>query len=106
MKVKLDKSKFASMDNAFLILKEHYKSDAGIKILKDVLEYTFQGCLFDITIAENSIDSKKDSIYVMSVYPEMSVMEKIISAILENKEVNAIKKLWESNKKWTSNKWT
>lgn len=100
MKIKLDKSKFTSMENGFLILKEHVGSDAGKKILKDVLKYTFPECDFDIQIIPTEF-RKNDEIFVMSVYPEVGVMEKIIDAILANKEIDSIKKLWESNKKWT-----
>lgn len=102
MTVKLDKTKITSMDNAFLILKENFRSDAGIKILKDVLESTFQGCKFNINVVYNEdVKPNTDRMFIMSVYPEMSVMEKIISAVLENKEIDSIKKLWESNKVWT-----
>lgn len=98
MKINLIKNKFDAIDGAFLVLKEDPSSNAAISIIRKSLEDCFN-CTFDIRII-NPTDNNSE-LFVMSVYPEISVIDKIISAIMGDSDVNAIKKLWETNKKWT-----
>lgn len=98
MKAKLNKDKFTAIDGAFLVLKEDPSSTAALQIIKQSLEDSFD-CEFDIYIVSDSPSNSE--LFVMSVYPEISVIDKIISAVMSDKGTDAIKKLWETNKKWT-----
>ena len=98
MKVLLNKDKFTAIDGAFLVLKEDPSSTAALQIIKKSLEDSFN-CEFDIKVITETIPNSE--LFVMSVYPEMSVIDKIISAVMSDKGSDSIKKLWETNKKWT-----
>lgn len=97
MRVRLNKDKFTAIDGAFLVLKEDPNSNAALQIIKKSLQDCFD-CEFDINILDGVDNS---DLFVMSVYPEVPVIDKIISAVMSNSDITAIKKLWESNKKWT-----
>lgn len=98
MKVKLNKDKFTAIDGAMLVLQENHHSDAALKIIKTSLEDCFD-CTFDIrVITPTDINSP---LFVMSVFPEITVIDKILSAVMNNNADKAIQKLWETNKKWT-----
>lgn len=98
MRVKLNKDKFTAIDGAFLVLKEDPSSSAALQIISQSLQDCFD-CTFDIKVITDTLPNSE--LFVMSVYPELPVIDKIISAIMSNKETDAIKKLWETNKKWT-----
>lgn len=104
MKVKLDKNSFNAIDGAFLVLKEANEDSnataAAVKVIKENLNNCFD-CKFEINIIGGNFDQEKTGLFLMSVYPEVSTIDKIIAAILSNKETDAIKKLWEANKVWT-----
>ena len=103
MKVKLDKNKFANIDNAFMMLKEDSQSDSPLIIIEENLKFCF-GCDFDVNVVghfSNSSTFNDTKLFVMSVFPEVSTMDKIISACMSDKDLDAIKKLWKENKKWT-----
>ena len=98
MKINLNKDKFLAIEGAFLVLKENPNSTAALEIIKKSLESCID-CTFDIKVT-NEVDPNAE-LFVMSVYPEVSVMDKIISAVISDSNTDSIKKLWESNKKWT-----
>ena len=98
MAVRLKKEAFKSIDNAFLVLQEDKASETGKKIIKDSLNEIFD-VEFDIEIIPVNDNSP---LFVMSVFPENSVVTKIISAVTTNSgNIETIKKLWQQNKKWT-----
>lgn len=99
MNVKLNKDKFTAIEGAFLVLKENTNSLAALNIIKSSLESCFSGCIFDVRIV-NSVDYNNAPFFVMSVFPEISVIDKVISAVMTDKETKAIQKLWETNKNW------
>lgn len=101
MRIKLNKNKFDAIDGAFLVLKENSNSDAALTVIKNSLEECFPDCVFDIKVINPDINSNDNSLFIMSVYPEMSVVDKILSAMLSDKETDVIKQLWSTNKKWT-----
>lgn len=100
MRIKLDKTAFKDIESAFSILKKDVNSDNAVNIIKTSLEKSFD-CTFDINIIKGVDILKSKELFVMSVYPEITVIDKIMEAILTNKNTDAIKTLWESNKKWT-----
>lgn len=101
MKIRLDKSKLTSFENGFKILKENPEAKSGRDIIKNTLEESFPELTFDVYIVPDEANGPDRNYFVMSVFPEMSVIDKIVSATMANKETSAIQKLWETNKKWT-----
>ena len=98
MAVRLKKEAFKSIDDAFLVLQEDKASETGKKIIKDSLNEIFD-VEFDIEIIPVNDNSP---LFVMSVFPEKSVVSKIISSVTTNSgNIETIKKLWSQNKKWT-----
>ena len=99
MKVKLSKDKFTAIDGAFLVLQENHSSTAALEVIKTSLEDCFD-CEFDIqVVTPNDLNTP---LFVMSVFPEISVIDKIIAVVMSNSNnEKAIQKLWETNKKWT-----
>ena len=97
MRIRLNKDKFTAIDGAFLMLKENNDSTAALQVIKSSLEDCFD-CEFSIKVIARPDNG---NLFVMSVYPEMSVIDKIISAVSSDKGTDTIAKLWESNKKWT-----
>lgn len=98
MGIRLKKEAFKSIDDAFLVLQEDKASESGKKIIKDSLKEIFD-VDFDIEIIPVNDNSP---LFVMSVFPEKSVVSKIISSVTTNSgNIETIKKLWEQNKKWT-----
>lgn len=99
MKFTLKKDKFNSIDDAFSVLKEDTKNKAACDIIQKSLESCFDGN-FTINIIDCEDISKP--LFVMSVFPEMDTISKIISSLSsnDNNKQEVIKKLWEQNKKW------
>ena len=87
MRVKLNKDKFTAIDGAFLMLQENNSSQAALKVIKDSLEECFD-CEFIINVISKQ---ENGDFFVMSVFPEISVLDKIISAVTSNKGID----LWD-----------
>ena len=101
MKVSLNKKNFDSIESAFFVLQGDSQNKEAIQIIKESLEKSFDS-EFNINIIPiNGIEDNRKNMFVMSVYPEMAVVDKIISAVTSDKGTDAIKGLWEKNKKWT-----
>lgn len=101
MSINLNKDKCSAIDAAFAVLKNNDPyNQAAISIIKKTLEDSFSGYIFDVQVTNSSVKDNGE-LYIMSVYPEMSTIDKIVSSILNNKEDDVIKKIWETNKKWT-----
>lgn len=100
MQISLNKDKCGAIDTAFAVLKTDANNSAALSKIKETIEDSFKGYTFDIRVINTSQNTKTE-FFLMSVYPEISTIDKIVSAILSNKEDSVIKKLWESNKKWT-----
>ena len=100
MRINLNKEKLAKIETAFHILQENDRRDAStsLKIIKESLESCFPDSEFYIRLSTKFDNGK---MFVMSVYPELSTANKIIDAVLSDKETKAIQKLWEANKVWT-----
>ena len=101
MKVNLNKDLLIGIDGAFRSLKEDYHSVAPKTTIKEILEKMFPGNKFDITITVvGDKDEKEPEFFVMAVYPEISTIDKMISAVASSENTKAIQKLWETNKVW------
>ena len=99
MQINLNKNKFEAIDGAFLVLQENKNSKAALDIIKESLESCFRDYKFSVNIVTPNVNDS--SLFIMSVYPEMSVIDKILDALTTNKDTDAIKKLWSTNKVWT-----
>lgn len=64
------------------------------KILSSLYKYNF-----NVTVVSGASSSDSPALFVMSVYPEMSTVDKVAKAIM-NKNTSAVKSLWEKNEKW------
>ena len=100
MRVKLNKLSFDAIEGAFFVLKGDIQNREAMQIIKESLEKSFD-CEFDINVIVPDNTQINKNLFVMSVYPEMSVVDKIINAVMSDKGTDAVKSLWEKNKKWT-----
>lgn len=92
----MNKSNMINIDNSFKILKENTKSEVAVDILKKSAEDIFP---YKFTV--NVIEPLNNSpIFFMSVYPDRSTIDKIVSSITNN-ESNTVAKLWKQTKEWT-----
>ena len=100
MKLNLKKEKFEKIETGFSVLREDPLNKTGVEMIKTELEDTF-GYEFDIRVVIPEKESA--AFFVMSIYPEVSTMEKIIGSLMttNKKKDEAVKKIWEKNKKWT-----
>lgn len=105
MHISLNKDKCKTIEGAFSVLKGDINNQEAVKLIKDTLEDSFRDYTFDVRIhrvvGTRESDKISGPIFYMSVYPELSTTDKIISAVLSNKETDAIEKIWKANKKWT-----
>lgn len=100
MKLNLKKEKFEKIETGFSVLREDPLNKTGVEMIKTELEDMF-GYEFDIRVVIPEKESA--AFFVMSIYPEVSTMEKIIGSLMttNKKKDEAVKKIWEKNKKWT-----
>ena len=85
-----------SIENGFKVLKENPSSNAGLELIQKSTEK-----IFPYTFHINVIDVKDSSpLFVMSVFPDKSTLDKIIDAISTN-DNKAISKIWAQAKDWT-----
>lgn len=95
----MNKDKLKSIDDAFSVLKETPDSTAALKIISDTLEKCFNAefCIKFVDPLSYS------PLFVMSIFPEVSTMDKIIKNITDSSDTSSatIKSLWEKNKVWT-----
>jgi hypothetical protein len=100
LKINLNKDKFKEIDNAFSVLQEDLNNNAACNIIKESLESCF-GYTFRVTVIP--VTDTNQPFFVMSVYPDMDTVTKIITALSgnDNKKDKTISKLWEQTKEWT-----
>lgn len=100
MRINLKKEEFEKIENAFSVLQETPNNLTAQKQIEDSLNVCFPDYKFMITVTNIPV-TDDSALFCMGILPELSVSEKIVSAVLENNEVSAIKKLWQSSKYWT-----
>ena len=100
----MNKQDFQKIEAAFAMLKESPEAVAPRDIIKDTLNEIFNNksvfksstpYKFDVSIVHSN------NLFVMSVYPEKSTVDKIVSAMINGSDDKVISKLWETNKVWT-----
>lgn len=98
MKINLNKSNLTKIEATMGMLKSDHSNSGATNSLVEILEDSFPGYKFDVKIIPQTEPRK---LFVMSVYPELTTINKIIEAVMSNKNIDSIKKLWEENKVWT-----
>ena len=103
MRYNINKDSIVKIETALKII----KNKRGLVVLHELdiisqeLENMFSGSTFKISINDGKIDESNVELFIMSIYPELTTVNKIIEAVTMDKEMDAIKKLWENNKVWT-----
>lgn len=100
----IDKKIVENIDNIFSLLKDDIQTkNNAVKILSSALNSIFKDYNFTVNIFPS-----KDEYYFMSIIPEMSTIEKIVSNLMQDPsgelKPNTIKMmtdLWKKNKNWT-----
>ena len=98
MNFNLNKDKFLSIDDAFSVLKEDNMNKAACEMIEKSLEGCFKG-KFSVRLIDAD---PKLPLFIMSVFPEMDTIMKIITAVSSNdeKKESVVRKLWEQNTSW------
>ena len=96
--MKLSKAMAEKLEVAFSVLRENINSKVGTdeiaSVLKEITDYDYV-----VKVIPKKVDDPK-AMWVMSVYPEISTIDKIVNGIM-NMDDKTLKKLWEKNKVWT-----
>lgn len=83
----------------FHVLQETPTNAPGMEMISDGLERCFEGTYTVMVILHE--ESKSRNLFVMSVLPETSTIEKIVDAVVSGKgSYETIKSLWEKNRRW------
>lgn len=106
----LSKTEIAKLDTAFdAYLHSHGQGTDMIEFLcksvKETLEESFKDSSFQVSVNTSSAINMNSGnghtdMFVMSVYPEISTVNKIVDALMNGKDGKTIQKLWKTNKNW------
>lgn len=95
LNIDLKKEKFDEIDSAFAeIIQSKGKKGSLTKIennLKDVFHK-------DITV--DIVDNTRGNMFIMSIFPDQSTIDKIIDAIVNEKSDDLIRAAWNSSQSW------
>lgn len=87
-----------TIENAFSFLKEDPMSKIALQMIERELR-AVSGDTFRVTVVENTPGSP---IFIMSIFPEQSTIDKMLSAIASGKtSAETIEALWKKNDIWT-----
>jgi len=96
---KLNRNMINDIEASFQVLKENKNNPKGLDIIKRSLEAGLPDFIFNISITP--VEKNDRNLYfIMSVFPDVSTVDKIISAISENDDIQSVQKLWQLNKLW------
>ena len=94
----LRSNNLTTIENAFSFLKEDPMSKTALQIKERELRAA-SGDTFRVTVVENTPGSP---IFIMSIFPEQSTIDKMLSAIASGKtSAETIEALWKKNDIWT-----
>lgn len=97
MKIDLKQERFESIEGAFRNIQNKKNVPLALKTIKANLKSTFDK---DITVT--IVDNKtKDVFFIMSIYPDISTIDKVVEAVVDEKPDELIKSVWNSADKWT-----
>ena len=91
------KNKTDDIENAFTRLKASESSQHACNMLADALSAI---CGKSIRVCTISPTMKNQTCNVMSVYPDESVLDKLITAIIASETEDVVKKIWNDSTVW------
>lgn len=97
MKIELSKEKFENIDVAFDKLLENRSDSASIKSIERSLKSIFPDKKISVAVVENKI---KSNFFIMSVYPDQKTIDTVIKAIVDNKDNDYIREIWNGSDTW------
>lgn len=99
MIIKINRNNTTDIESAFQLLKEDKNNLQGIDRIKKALQYGLPDFIFNISITP--VDKNlRDLYFIMSVFPEISTVDKIINDINNDNDLESIQRLWQVNKVW------
>lgn len=96
MNIEAQKMRFEQIEKSFSDLKKNRRKFDEISKIEGTLKEVF-GQSFKISIIETK---RNDPLFVMSVFPEMSTIDKIVSSIVNEEPVSVIYEIWKKNTSW------
>lgn len=97
---KLNRNMINDIEEAFRLLKTDNNNLEALETIKKSLETGLPDFKFNINITPVS-QNHRDLYFIMSVFPDTTTVDKIISSIGNNdSDIVAIQRLWELNKIW------
>ena len=97
MNLVMNKERFSDMENAFTRLKGNDSDASALGVLSSSLSKITGKA---ITVNTVSPQNQSQECFVMSVYPEESVLDKLVTAILSEEKDSVIAKIWNDTTKW------
>lgn len=96
MNIEAMKLHLENIDDNFSRLKRNQKDSRALHNISKELGILFKGHFVVIIIPTNT----GDPLSIMSVYPEISTLNKIAESIIREEDPSIIKTLWEENDSW------
>ena len=96
MNIEAQKMRFETVEEYFAVLKKNRKNKQAIERIEQCLNQVY-GYKFEIMILETKMS---DPCFVMSVFPSVSTLDKLVEAIINEESVSVIYELWQQNKVW------
>ncbi len=97
MQILINKDKFKDIENAFVRLKANDSDTAALRNIADALNSLTRKS-FTVNVVKPT--SKNQTCIVMSIYPDESVIDKIIMAIVNEEKDNIIADIWNGSPLW------
>lgn len=96
MAIKLNKDSFEKIDSAFLNILDNKEESKNLIEIGKVLSDAF-GKTFEVSIMK---PKRNTPFYIMSIFPEESTLEKLVSSILNEEPDKKLKDIWDNNGRW------
>lgn len=97
MSLLINNDKFADIENAFTRLKANDNDTAALRNIADALA-SVMNRTFSVTTIHPT--NKSQECMVMSVYPDESVLDRLVEAIVTEQKDAIIAKIWNDTTKW------
>lgn len=96
MNLEAQKMRFENIDECFSVLKKNRRNSNAIHTIEKNLKEVFNQN-FTITIVESKYT---DAFLVMSIYPEMATIDKIVNAVVNEQSTHILNEIWAKNDSW------
>ncbi|HAU85623.1 MAG TPA: hypothetical protein DCW90_09000, partial [Lachnospiraceae bacterium] len=99
MNITLKKDRFEAIDHCFSELKQSKKHEtSNLKEMETLLKETFHK---DIKVQIVYPNKPSDTFFVMSIFPDESTLDAVVRCIVEEKNDEIIRKIWNETNNWT-----